>query len=506
MKKAARATDSIPQEFAVRSKKGRFLCILLAAGMNIAIFPRLDIAWLSLFCVVPLLLLIPGNSRGRLFWYFLFAGFLFRIGNLYWIYFVIQHYSRVHPILVIGILLLLCVTLALCWGIFGWGLGFLSSRMGLERALMVAPFLWVVTEWFLIRFQFPWDLLGYSLYREHAIAQAASFFGVYGLSGLLIAINASIAIFIILQRYYYTVVVACLIVVASLYGHWRMSQLPEGSEVRVGVVQASIPQDVKINYEFAEQVNKKHIQMTRELLDSGQADIVFWSESSTMYPFLAGGDWSQQVIDLVKSRRVPILLGSDAYIGTKVYNSSFLINGEGKIAGQYSKIYLVPFGEFVPFKSFFFFADKLVPEISDFTPGFSYTEFPLDGKTFAVNICFEVVFPQLARILCQNGASLLVTITNDAWFGKTCAPYQHFAMSVMRSIETRRYLVRAANTGISGIVDPYGRIIQKTDIFVPASFLGQVRMIDEKTFYTKHGDLLIYFSIFIVFVSLWLKK
>src|SRR5262245_56825160 len=128
MKTATVATHPIHQQFAIRSKRGRLICVLLSAAMNVAISPRLDIEWLSLFCFVPLLLLIPGSSRGRLFWYFWSAGFLFRLGNLYWIYFVIQHYSRVYPILVVGILLLLCFALALCWGIFGWGVGFLTSR------------------------------------------------------------------------------------------------------------------------------------------------------------------------------------------------------------------------------------------------------------------------------------------------------------------------------------------------------------------------------------------
>jgi apolipoprotein N-acyltransferase len=501
-----RTTSAAANQFGAQSMRRPLLLVLFAAFLNIALFPRLDIAWLSLICFVPLFLLIPGNSRGRLFWYFFLAGFLFRIGNLYWIYFVIEHYSKVHPVLVVGIVILLCILLASFWAIFAWLLGFFSSRMGLEKAFVVAPFLWIVLERSMNIIQFPWDLAGYSLYRQTNIAQVACIFGVYGLSWLIVAINASIATFLILQRYYYLLVLAILIVAASLYGNWQTSRPLQGETVEVGVIQASIPQDEKITYEFAEDVNKKHIRMTEELLDSGRADIVFWSESSTMYPFLTGGDWARQVLDLAKARQVPILVGSDAYVDKKVYNSSFLINERGEIVGQYSKIYLVPFGEFVPLKPLFFFAGKVVPEISDFTAGETYTQFPLKGKTFALNICFEVVFPQLARTLCKGGAALLVTITNDAWFGKTCAPYQHFAMATMRAIETRRYLVRAANTGISGVVDPYGRILRKTDIFVPAKFLAQVQFVEEKTFYTEHGDILIYVSICIIFVALWFKK
>lgn len=498
--------NNLQNQFAVRSRRQSLLCVLLSALMNIAIFPRLEITWLAFICFVPLFLLIPGNRRSSLFWYFFCTGFLFRIGNLYWIYFVIEHYSRVHPVLVVGILILLCILMSVTWGVFGWLLGYLNGRIGLERALIVAPFLWIVLERLLMFVQFPWDFAGYSLYRQSSIAQLASLAGVYGLSFLIVAVNASIAIFIILQRYYYSAAMALFVLAISFFGHWQISRPVEGLPVEVGVIQASIPQDVKINYEFAEEVNRKHIQMTEELLSSGTPDIVFWSESSTMYPFLAGGDWARQVVDLARRNSVPILVGSDAFVDKRVYNSSFLINANGELAGQYSKIYLVPFGEFVPLKSLFFFAGKVVPEISDFSPGETYTQFPLKGKTFAVNICFEVVFPQLARTLCKDGAGLLVTITNDAWFGKTCAPYQHFAMAAMRSIETRRYLVRAANSGISGIIDPYGRVLKQTGIFVQDKFLAQVQFLEENTFYTKHGDVLIYFSILVVFVSLWLKK
>lgn len=200
-----------------------------------------------------------------------------------------------------------------------------------------------------------------------------------------------------------------------------------------------------------------------------------------------------------------LFVGSDLYVGDRVYNSSFLILPDGRFYPQeYSKIYLVPFGEYVPLSKLFFFAGKVVPEISDFTAGYKYTLFPLKGKPFAVNICFEVVFPQLARTLCRSGSQLLTTITNDAWFGRTCAPYQHFAMAALRAIENRRFLVRAANTGISGVVDPYGRILMQTRLFAPAEFTAQVRWVEETTFYTRHGDVLVYVSILVSVIVLFI--
>ena len=283
-----------------------------------------------------------------------------------------------------------------------------------------------------------------------------------------------------------------------IFGGWRIHTPPHSGALRIGVIQGNVPQDEKIDYAFADAINRKHIRMTEDLVAKDHPDIVLWSESSTLYPILAGGEWSDQVIAMVRRTGVPLLVGSDLYTGDVVYNSSFLILPDGRFYPQeYSKIYLVPFGEYVPLAKLFFFAGKVVPEISDFTAGYKYTLFPLKGDRFAVNICFEVVFPQLARTLCRDGSSLLTTITNDAWFGKSSAPYQHFAMASMRAVENRRYLVRAANTGISGAVDPYGRVLMKTRIFEPAAFTVNVGWVKETTFYTRHGDVLVAVSIVI---------
>jgi apolipoprotein N-acyltransferase len=274
----------------------------------------------------------------------------------------------------------------------------------------------------------------------------------------------------------------------------------------VGLIQGNIPQDEKINYNFAEEVNEKQVSMTRSLAHAARPDIIFWSESSTLFPLHQGGTWTTDITDVVKQEKIPLFLGSDAYIADRVYNSAFLIDTNGNILPlRYSKMYLVPFGEYVPFQKLLFFAGKVVPEISDFTAGDTHTMFPLKGRKFGVNICFEVVFPQLSRTFVRNGANLLTTITNDAWFGKSCAPYQHFAMACMRAIENKRYLVRAANTGISGIVDPYGRILQKTDIFVPAVLSGKVKWIDEMTLYSLLGDIVVYVSLGVAIIVLILS-
>ena len=460
-----------------------------------AIFPKLQWSWLAFVCLIPLFCLLSESfspfSIAKLFY---LSGVVFHLGNLYWIYHVIQHYTSLAPVLAAGILVLLCLTLSLFWGLCGWILGWISVRFGMERALLAAPFCWIlVAEKAKFLIQFPWDLLGYSQINHLAIAQFGSLAGVFGLSWLIVFVNSGVTLRLVTKKNYYWICGLVLVVAVAFYGRAQLAQPITGTTVKTGVIQGNVPQDVKEDSQFAQQVNDNNLAMTRKLIAEDKPDIVFWSESSTLFPLRSGGEWTAAIITAARETSVPLLIGSDSYTQDgKVYNSAFLINPEGQITQEYSKIYLVPFGEFVPFHQVLFFAGKMVPEISDFSPGTSYTEFPLRDDHFALNICFEVVFPQLARRLVNGGASLLVTITNDAWFGNTAAPYQHFDMAAMRAIENRRYLVRSANTGVSGVVDPYGRMLLQTPIFQQAAFAADVKLIHDQTFYTKYGDWILY--------------
>jgi apolipoprotein N-acyltransferase len=480
------------------------LLALLSGLLNIAIFPRIDQGWLALVCFVPLFWLVRKETPRKLFLYFWLAGVVFRVGNLYWIVHVIQHYSQLHTVVAAAIVFLLCVFLGLFWGITGFLLALMRNRVGFGWAMLAAPFLWVVFESLINALQFPWDLTGYSVYKYLPISQLASIVGVYGLTWLIVAWNAALTDFLVRRNFYYIGSITAIVLISGVWGYWRISQPINGPELKVGLIQGNIPQDVKINYEFAAEVNDKHVSMTKSLANAARPEIIFWPEASTLFPIQEGGEWTQEIVDAAKQTHIPLFIGSDAYIQDRVYNSAFLVDSNGQLLPlRYSKMYLVPFGEYVPFQKLLFFAGKVVPEISDFTAGETHTLFPLNGRKFAVNICFEVVFPQLSRTFVRNGATLLTTITNDAWFGKSCAPYQHFAMAVMRAIENRRYLVRAANTGISGIVDPYGRVLQRTDIFVPAVMSGKVQWIDETTFYTRLGDIVVYVSLVVAVIVLF---
>ena len=212
---------------------------------------------------------------------------------------------------------------------------------------------------------------------------------------------------------------------------------------------------------------------------------------------------------LTRQARVPILFGSDQIERgrpTKYYNSAFLVRADGTTAGVYRKMHLVPFGEYVPLKQLFFFAARLVEAVSDFSPGEHAELLPVNGHLMSTVICYEVVYPDLVRQFVRGGSELLTTITNDAWFGRTSAPYQHFAQASMRAIEDGRYLVRSANTGISGIVDPYGRILAQSDIFQPAVIVGRARFLTGLTFYARNGDVFAYASVVVTVAMLILAR
>jgi apolipoprotein N-acyltransferase len=171
------------------------------------------------------------------------------------------------------------------------------------------------------------------------------------------------------------------------------------------------------------------------------------------------------------------------------FNSAYLISPNSKTIGQYEKTHLVPFGEYVPFKKWLPFLGKIVAQVGDFRAGKAGKTIPWKNGRIGVQICYEIIFPELSRALAQNNAALLINITNDAWFGKTSGPYQHFSMTVFRAVENRRALARSANTGISGFVDPAGRILASTPLLEEAVITRSVPLIKEKTIYSRIGDL-----------------
>jgi apolipoprotein N-acyltransferase len=199
------------------------------------------------------------------------------------------------------------------------------------------------------------------------------------------------------------------------------------------------------------------------------------------------------VFEGIHRTAVDYLIGSPSFVRkdevVRLFNSAYLINPQTKTMGKYDKTHLVPYGEYVPFKKWLPFLGKIVDQVGDFKAGAIGNTLQWRDQQIGVQICYEIIFPAYSRAMVRNNASLLVNITNDAWFGKTSGPYQHFSMTVFRAVENRRSLARAANTGISGFIDPVGRILATTPLLEEAAVTRSIPLLMEKTVYTRTGDL-----------------
>jgi apolipoprotein N-acyltransferase len=290
------------------------------------------------------------------------------------------------------------------------------------------------------------------------------------------------------------------------YGTWRMSEIDDAAKAApqrtVALVQGNIDQTQKWLPSFQDQTVQRYGRLSLAVLER-QPDLVVWPETALPFYFLHNEVLTRQVVELVRACKVHFLVGSPSF-GTsgserRWYNSAYLLNPVGDVLGRYDKVHLVPYGEYVPLKKLFPFLGKLVEAAGDFSPGEEGRVLSLENEKLGVLICFEVIFPELARAMCQNRAQLLVSITNDAWFGTSSAPYQHLSMAVFRAVENHVALARAANTGITAFVDPVGRILDSTPLFEEAIRARALPMMAQSTFYARFGDL---FAIGCVLVAL----
>jgi apolipoprotein N-acyltransferase len=442
----------------------------------------------------------------------LVTGIVYFTGTLYWITRVMVMYGDLTPWVAVLVNAALILYLALFPACFALIVQRSVARYG-PSALMASPIVWVATELgrLIIFSGFPWVLLGYSQTTVLPIAQLASLFGVWGVSMLVASVSAAIATHVASHRLHLgrareltpVAVVFAAVIVVAVWGS-RRAAIAEwthaGEPIRVGLIQGNIDQNEKIDPARANGIFQDYLRMTRESIGQG-AGFVIWPESSTPFRFEDDPFAAAQIRALARQARVPILFGSDQFVRgasgapTTFYNSAFLVRPDGATGGVYRKMHLVPFGEYVPAQKLLFFAAPLVQAVSDFSAGEEATLLPVGDHRISTAICYEVVYPGLVRQFVTGGSELLTTITNDAWFGQTSAPYQHFEQASMRAIEEGRYLVRSANTGISGIVDPYGRVIERTAIFERAAIVGEARFLKTVTLYTRVGDLLAYASV-----------
>ncbi len=482
------------------------LLFLLTGVLVFLSFPKPDLGFLIWIALVPLLISIRNKDIAAAFRVGFSAGIVYNAGLLYWIVFVVVQYGRLPIYAGIAVMLLLVTYLSLYTGIFCAGIAYFRRRR--IGAVFVAPFLWVFLEYLKghLFSGFPWEDLGYSQHAYLSMIQIVDITGVCGISFLIVFINcvfcdAICGFFLASSEKRKLPIIEISMALALFmgvlgYGLYRMDLLQsyEGDlePLHTLIVQGNIDQSLKWNDKFKKETVEIYTKLSADASKDGTSLIV-WPETAAPFFFQDYGDMTREIIATVRKAGAWFLFGAPAYnveMGKASFlNSAYLLSPQGVTAGRYDKVHLVPFGEYVPLQRFVPFIGKLVVGAGDFRKGSSIEPLDMGGNKIGVLICYEGIFPEISRKFRSKGAALLVNITNDAWYGETSAPYQHLTMAAFRAIENRVYMIRAANTGISAVVDPLGRIVSRTGIFEREVLEEDVKFTFHPTFYSKYGNI-----------------
>ncbi len=493
------------------SRRRRGLLVAGHAAATFLAFPHpiagrvLDLGWLFAWIAPALLLLaLHGLSPRRAAAVGFCAGCLAHTAVLHWIYVVTVVYG--HAPVLVGLLAPagLAIYAAACFGAFGAAHAGLSAR-GLASPLAVAA-LWTALDHArsFVLSGFPWATLGYAQHRNAALLPLAAFTGVYGLSFASALGGAALAELALGRR---RTAAAAAVAVALLHAlglALRPAPL-EGPRVRVAVLQGNIEQGVKWSPHWRDRTLAIYERLTRQAAAQG-ARLVVWPETALPGALEADAALVERVASLARETRAWLVIGGvglewgEGPRPRRYFDSAFAVDPEGRIRDRYDKSHLVPFGEYVPLRDLLgFFLRSVARGIapSDVAAGArprSVVVAPGGGEGFPIGVvvCFELLFPDLVRRFAADGGELLLGITNDAWYGRTGAPYQFLAITALRSAETGLWTARAANTGVSAFIDAAGRVREQTPIFEEGLLVGDVPRHPSPrsaTFYVRHGDL-----------------
>ena len=489
--------------------------LLLTASPGVMALPQL--AWLAL---VPLFWGLHNQPPRRAALLGLICGLAYYLPLLYWIVIVLATYGQVPvPIAVLALALL-----ALYMSCYLAGFAFLCAKTGPRLPLLVfAPACWVALDLIrgLLFTGFPWMDLAYTQYNLPLLIQIADLAGHHGLTFLMVLANGlifTLAASLIRRKAasppVIIAVAAALLLMASGYSLWRTHTLPEAlaqaEQMEVAVAQGNIPQDQKWQPAFQRETIDTYLRLSQEMFAAKRPQLIVWPETALpFYPY-EHPLFLRLHSELTRPYRTFLLTGAPHREKASpdepitYANSAFLLSPDGLVTGRYDKQHLVPFGEYIPLRWLLGFASPLVETLGAFSPGQSNTPLSCQNSRIGIMICFESIFPEISRKQAEGGANLLVTITNDAWFGRSSAPWQHLAMGVFRAVETRKTLVRAANTGISTFIDPMGRIEGASPLFTEYARSQPVALLNGLTCYVRWGYLFPWVCLILTLAGLWL--
>ncbi|MBA7664926.1 Apolipoprotein N-acyltransferase [subsurface metagenome] len=493
-----------PYRFNFLNKYSWFFLSLFSALLLILSFPSPGYSFLAWVAVVPLIVIVMTESFKKIILSSLITGVVFNIVYLIWI----KDYK--HPASLPGSvfteMMFFSFSVLLSW--------FLYRNLKLKRMKFLREFVFAA-GWLTIDYMktigylaFPWGILGYSQYENLILIQTASIFGVWGITFIIIYCNTTLASAIIeyitTKKLKSNLINVCIIVLLCAFsisfGILKIleEKHKEYRSIRTALIQANFdPWSPKLDENIS-----KEISLTQQALKLNP-DLIVWSESSVPFPYeyylKRGNKHALRVHNFIGSVKKPFVFGSIEFDGEyengkfhgDFYNVAIFYN-KGKLQEVYRKIHLVPFGEWFPFDKIFPFVARILENAGagDFTPGEDYVIFDAEKFKFSVLICFEDVFGNLIRKFIPEKTELFINVTNDAWTGSEKAAVQHFSISIFRTIENRRSLIRAANGGVTAYINPYGRVIDSLELFTSDYLVCDVLLgeKDEVTFYSRYGD------------------
>jgi len=498
-----------------KNKKLFFALTLLSAAILILAFPKFNIFPLAWVALVPFIIVLHGITPGKGFWYGISFGIVFSMSLFIWVY----------PVAVEG-WIFASIFYALPFGVFGAVAAYFykntESTDYLKRLIFIPSAYVLIAEYLkaLKPMGMTCGVLAISQYKFLPIMQISDIFGVFGVSWLIVLFNAYLAEIIIMygvrpsgcvrpdpQKKLDLVIPPLIVILCLFYGFYKLSaNYKTGEPFKISIVQPNINQDVKWDRSYFDETLNKLSALTEKAVPEKpgleKPSLVIWPETALPDVLLLNYNLSSTINTFVNNNRINLLTGSLDFYGNKLYNSAFLIVPDNFVKEKYDKMHLFPMGEYNPLKDILPHFKEL-DRIGKYSIGKKHTVFDVESRKFSTLICLESIFSYLSRDAVLKGAQFLVTITNDAWFGRTNAAEQHLALSAARAIENRVYMVFAANTGYSAFIDPCGRIYKVSNLFEDAVLTDYIYMANKRSIFTRFGEWFIIICLIITVSGIW---
>jgi apolipoprotein N-acyltransferase len=511
-----------------------WILALVSSVLQILVFPNINLYFLCWIAMAPLLyaLLRGRGGEGELFnsegkslrpftvWQgFLIgwaSGVVWYLGTCYWIYPVMHVYGRLPGVAATLITIAFCIYMGLHHGAFTALVVMMARRSttGNRRPLLLAPVFWTAIELFRDRvIGDPWNPLGGAQIDNIPFARMSEVAGVYGLSFAVMLVNCALVAAILLrgQRRKNLLVATAAAAIALQIGMFA-KPAPFTATRQAVLMQENVPllDQPEWTPRYFDQTISELVKQSVEAAPKGNnPGLIIWPESPAPF-FIADPRLQQWLVAMAQDRNSYLVIGSlgethEPGGRQQLLNSALVMDPRGNMVGQYDKIHLVPFGEYVPFQNLLFFANKLTREVGDFARGSQRKVFDLGGIHAGVFICYESIFPDEVREFTANGAQVLINISDDLWYGETGAPAQHLQMARMRAVENHRWILLATNNGTTASIDPLGRVVKQAPRNTRTALVAPFSLETEVTFYSRYGDVFAWTCVVISLLAVFVR-